>query len=69
MKELNEMARKNIGQVFIPTSTNPSYYDVFWDDVNKKVHVEGGYAGKASTESDAMHVADVYCSTGKQTNP
>jgi len=62
------MAKRKIGQVFPPTSGTPSYYDVYWDDATKEVYVGGGYAGTASTESKAMHVADVYCSTGKQSN-
>jgi hypothetical protein len=69
VKELKLMAKRKIGQVFPPTAGTPSYYGVYWDDVTQEVYVEGGYAGKASTESQAMHIADVYCSTGKQTNP
>ncbi len=62
------MAKKKIGQVFKPTSGTPSYYDVFWDDASKEVYVGGGYAGKASSESQAMLVGDLYCSTGRVTN-
>jgi hypothetical protein len=61
------MAKRKIGRVFPPTSGTPSYYDVFWDDISKEVYAEGGYAGKALNESQAMHVADVYCSTGRVT--
>ena len=61
------MAKRKIGQVFKPTSGTPYYYDVFWDDASKEVYVGGGYAGKASSQDNVLHVGDVYCSTGRVT--
>jgi hypothetical protein len=61
------MAKKKIGQVYKPTSGTRSYHDVYWDDVTKEVYVGGEYAGKASSQSNVLHVGDVYCSTGRVT--
>lgn len=57
---------QKIGEVTTPSANRGTTYPVYWDASTRNVYVGGGHAGTASSESDAMHVADYYASTGRQ---
>jgi len=64
--EIKNMATgQKIGEVTKPSANRGTAYAVFWDRSSGKVYVANESAGTASSESDAMHVADFYASTGK----
>lgn len=57
------MAKNKIGEVKTPSG---STYYVYWDKDSGEVYVGRESAGKASSESDALHKADYYATTSKK---
>jgi hypothetical protein len=59
-------AGQKIGEVTTPSANRGTTYPVYWDRNTNEVYVGNELAGTASSESNAMHVADYYASTGRQ---
>lgn len=58
------MAKKKIGDVKTPSGSTP--YEVYWDKDTGEVYVAREFAGKASSEGEAMRKARYYATTGKR---
>ncbi len=57
------MSRVKVGEVVKPSANRGERYTVYWDKSTGDVYVENRHIGRASSESQALHLGDVYTST------